>query len=125
MKKLLFLIVIVLIALAAWGGVEIFLYKTDKSIGTDVLVRGEVVSVDLSSMYVDGDGIVVVNTEDGIKRKVSVPAGETPCPADIDDFYTHWNDLKAGDRVEALGEKISRNAVRPCVSEVHYFKVVQ
>lgn len=83
----------------------------------DRTITGRVAAVDLDPMMVDGDGIVTVETADGLVR-VYIAARMGLCAAEI----LSPNELAVGDAVEVRGEAVADDAVRPCASAEHYFR---
>ena len=84
----------------------------------DRTVTGTVTAVDLAPMAYDGDARVDVETADGARVHVLLPAREALCPASYDDVFG----VAVGDRVEARGAVGEGGAVRPCTSADHFFR---
>lgn len=86
----------------------------------ELLVKGKVEHIDVTPMFVDGDGIIKVKDEKGILLTIFIPARETTCSADTKDF----SNIILGDKVEVFG-KFDNNQTTLCESPQHYIRKVQ
>ncbi len=87
----------------------------------DRTVVGRVVSVDLSPMAYDGNGVVEVQPDGGeAVVAVQIPARQNLCRAAIDPLDA----VMPGDRVEVRGAP-GDGTVTPCEGEGHVFRVVE
>lgn len=84
----------------------------------DRTVTGTVTAVDLAPMAYDGDARVDVETADGARVRVLLPAREALCPASYDDVFG----VAVGERVEARGTVVEGGDVRPCTNADHFFR---
>lgn len=82
---------------------------------SSALVVGTVVSVDLDPIAYDGDGVIVVRTDDG-ERTVRIPARTNLCEAEGLGLAF---DLAPGDAVEVRGAAAPDGSVTPCTSPDH------
>ena len=85
--------------------------------GTDAVVVGEVLGLEMTAVAQGGDALVILRTRDGL-RTVRVPARLRECAArDI----VALDSLRPGDRLEARGAARGRD-LTPCASAAHYLR---
>ena len=81
------------------------------SVGERVTLEGTITALDPTPMYVDGDGLIVLDTEDHGIVTVRIPARFGLCQArGLATFHV----LAVGDRVRAVGLLTEPAVVRPC-----------
>ena len=84
------------------------------------VITGKVVDIDLSAMFVDGDGILLITSDEGSDVTILIPSGESqPQAAGLDLFPK----LKKGDAVEIAGQSVGKDKLRVYLSS-HYLKKV-
>lgn len=86
------------------------------TVGETVTVEGTVTALDASPMFVDRDGLVIVETADRGVLTVRVPAREALCAAR---GLSVIHVLQRGDRVRAVGTLVEAGVVRACEGESH------
>ncbi len=79
-------------------------------------VSGTITSVDLSPFAYDGDGQIVMETASGETVRVLIAARTNLCAAE---GLSVVGALKAGDRVEVVGERAADGSIRPCLEASH------
>lgn len=86
------------------------------SVGDEVTLEGTVTALDPTPMYVDGDGLIILDTDDHGVLTVRVPARFGLCQASgLATFHV----LGIGDRVRAVGVLTEPSVVRPCERPEH------
>jgi hypothetical protein len=90
-------------------------------VGGEVSVEGRVTAIDATPMFVDGDGLLVVETHRHGALTIRVPARERSCLArGLATFHT----LRLGDEIRAAGIVAEGGAVRICTDESHHLERV-
>ena len=118
MKKIIWIVIIVIIAAAAYMA---FKPKATAPVKNVVEARGEIISINTEGVALDGPALVNITTEDG-EAVVAVPSmGINLCAAkdSIADVY----ELRAGDMVSVRGEKNENGHIVPCVDASHYLRL--
>lgn len=91
-------------------------------VDSDATVRGKVLEVDPTPMYVDGDGIVRIETGVGDVIHVMVAARMNLCEAKGLELF---GEIEPGDVIEAHGWAFEADRVAPCRSETHYLRIIE
>lgn len=86
------------------------------TVGETVTVEGTVTALDASPMFVDRDGLVIIETADRGVLTVRVPAREALCAAR---GLSVIHVLQRGDHVRAVGTLVESGVVRACEGESH------
>lgn len=84
--------------------------------GEDVSLNGRVTAIDVTPMFVDGDGLLTIESSAFGVVTIRIAARETLCPArGLDVFQT----LSVDDRVSVVGTVTESRVVRPCTKASH------
>lgn len=86
------------------------------TVGETVTVEGSVTALDVSPMFVDRDGLVIVSTPTRGVITIRVPARDARCAAR---GLSVIHVLQRGDRVRAVGTLVEPGVLRTCESEAH------
>lgn len=86
------------------------------TVGETVTVEGTVTALDPSPMFVDRDGLVILNSPTRGVVTIRVPARDALCAAR---GLSVIHVLQRGDRVRAAGTLVAVGVVRPCEDESH------
>lgn len=86
------------------------------TVGETVTVEGTVTALDVSPMFVDRDGLVIVETPARGVITIRVPAREALCAAR---GLSVIHVLQRGDRIRAAGTLVEPGVVRACEDESH------
>lgn len=95
----------------------------EKKIGEDVEVRGVVTNINTEPLGRDGDGVLVLQTENKGINFVLIPA-EMFAKCKTKDVLETFLKLKVNDRVEALGTLTNKDEITVCDSETHYLNLL-
>lgn len=87
--------------------------------GEDVRLEGRVTEVDPTPMFVDGDGLIHVESDEHGDVLVRIPARERLCEARGLDVFPS---LDAGDRVRARGRVTAPGKLSVCADETHFLE---
>lgn len=87
-------------------------------IGEETVIKGKIVEIDLTPMYVDGHGTLHISTVERKEIIVSIPSGESQPQAKGLELVG-W--LKKGDEVEIKGEITEKNGMT-IFKATHYLK---
>lgn len=82
----------------------------------DVRLEGRVTETDATPMFVDGDGLIYLDTRDHGAVVVRVPARERRCPAEGLDLFTS---LGPGDSLRVVGRVTGSGEVTVCADPSH------
>ena len=86
------------------------------TVGETVMVEGTVTALDVTPMFVDRDGLVIVDSPTRGVITIRVPARDAGCVAR---GLSAIHVLQRGDRVRAAGTLVDARVVRPCEDESH------
>ncbi|MEX2466251.1 MAG: hypothetical protein WD995_05040 [Gemmatimonadota bacterium] len=85
-------------------------------IGEDLALEGSVTAIDATAMFVDGDGLLIVDSPEYGVITLRIPARESQCPArGLATFHV----LEVGDVIRAVGTVSAESVVTVCRSESH------
>lgn len=84
--------------------------------GGTITVEGTVTALNVTPMFVDRDGLVIVQTPDRGVITIRVPSSEARCVAR---GLSVIHVLQRGDRVRAVGTLVESGVVRACEDESH------
>lgn len=87
----------------------------------EVMLEGQVSSIDASQAYLDGPYIIRIRTQSGDTESVEVPArGSGQCNADIS--VRAVQNATSGQFVSVRGKRLQSGAIEPCNSEDHFLR---
>jgi hypothetical protein len=86
------------------------------TVGETVAVEGTVTALDASPMFVDRDGLVIVNSPTRGVVTIRVPTRAAGCVAR---GLSVIHVLQRGDRVRAVGTLVEAGVLRACEDESH------
>ncbi len=86
------------------------------TVGETVVVEGTVTALNVTPMFVDRDGLVIVQTPDRGVITIRVPSREARCVAR---GLSVIHVLQRGDRVRAAGTLVEPAVIRACEDESH------
>ena len=87
--------------------------------GESVVLEGRVTAIDSTPMFVDGDGLIFVQSEVYGDVTIHIPARERLCQARGLDAFSS---ISAGDNIKALGRATGSRALTVCVDEMHFLE---
>lgn len=85
-------------------------------------IKGEVISVDLSQMMLDGPAVIKGISENSEEFEVAIPSMGLPLCVAVDNI-ADVSMVAVGDKIEVLGNKNEQGQIIPCDDKNHYFNV--
>ena len=92
------------------------------TVGDDIQLEGRVVEVDATPMFVDGDGEIILGTEDHGQVLVRVPARERPCRAQGLGVFPS---IAPSDSIRVIGRATGPGELTVCVEETHVLEKLE
>jgi hypothetical protein len=91
------------------------------TMGESVLVEGRVREIDRTPMFVDGDGLIFVQSEKYGEIVILVPARERTCQAS---GLNRFASVQAADRIRVRGSVTGSRELTVCVEETHFLELL-
>lgn len=91
-------------------------------VGQEVTVKGKVTNLNAEPLTRDGDGILLLLTNDGNRITVRFPAYEKPCGTT--GVIETFSRTRIADEVEIFGKVTGKKEITLCGSSSYYIKIV-
>lgn len=88
----------------------------------EVVLTGQVSSIDATPMFVDGDGLIFLHSNTHGDVVIHIPARERLCRASgLEAFYR----LRSGDSIRASGTVTALHDITVCAAESHFLRDIE